>query len=385
MRRLIAEQGIPAVLVDLSTGSTTGAADISAETVASCHPDGARTVFTGERGSAVAAMAVAFRHFMLAQQGVGGLIGLGGSGGTALVTPAMRALPIGMPKLMVSTVASGNVAPYVGPSDLAMMYSVTDIAGLNRISRVILANAACAIAGMARAPVQTATPQTSPHEKPAIGLTMFGVTTACVNQAVALLRAHYDCLVFHATGTGGQSMEKLAESGLLSGMLDITTTEVCDLLMGGVFPCTDDRFGAVARSGLPYVGSCGALDMVNFGAIETVPAQFRDRNLYVHNPQVTLMRTSSAECARIGGWIGERLNRCHGPVRFLIPEGGVSGIDAPGQAFHDPEADAALFRALEATVRQTDQRRLIRRPENVNDPGFAQALVGEFLGLMRTG
>ena len=390
MRRLITELGQPAVLVDLSTGSlstgaTSGAADIAAETVASCHPDDARAVFTGERGSAVAAMAVAFRHFMLAQQDVGGLIGLGGSGGTALVTPAMRALPIGTPKLMVSTVASSNVAPYVGPSDIAMMYSVTDIGGLNRISRVILANAACAIAGMARAPVQTAPLESTPHDKPAIGLTMFGVTTACVNQAVALLRDDYDCLVFHATGTGGQSMEKLADSGLLSGVLDITTTEVCDLLMGGVFPCTEDRFGAIARSRLPYVGSCGALDMVNFGAIETVPAQFRDRKLYVHNPQVTLMRTTPDECARIGAWIGERLNQCHGPVRFLIPEGGVSAIDAPGQPFHDPKADAALVRALEATVQQTDQRRLLRRPENVNDPEFAQALVGEFLGLMRTG
>lgn len=379
MRRLIAEQGLPAVLLDLSTGGTSGAAapDIAASDVAAHHPGGTQAVFTGDRGSAVAAMAAAFRDYILAQRDVAGLIGLGGSGGTALIAPAMRALPVGTPKLMVSTVASGNVAPYVGPSDIAMMYSVTDLAGLNRISRVILANAAHAIAGMARAPVLAAQ-----GGKPAVGLTMFGVTTSCVNRAVALLDADYDCLVFHATGTGGQSMEKLVESGLLAGVLDVTTTEVCDLLMGGVFPCTEDRFGAIARSGLPYVGSCGALDMVNFGARETVPAQYRDRKLYVHNPQVTLMRTTTEECARIGAWIGERLNRCEGPVRFLLPEGGVSAIDAPGQPFHDPDADAALFGALEAAVRQTGQRRLIRRPENVNDPGFAEALAAQFRDIM---
>ncbi len=377
VRQLIAEQGLPAVLVDLSTSITSAASDIAANDVAAHHPGGTQAVFTGDRGSAVAAMATAFRNYILEQHDVAGLIGLGGSGGTALITPAMRALPIGTPKLMVSTVASSNVAPYVGPSDIAMMYSVTDIAGLNRISRVILANAAHAIAGMARTPAPAAR-----DDRPAIGLTMFGVTTTCVNQAVALLRADYDCLVFHATGTGGQSMEKLAESGLLAGALDITTTEVCDLLIGGVFPCTEDRFGAIARSGLPYVGSCGALDMVNFGAMETVPAQYRDRKLYVHNPQVTLMRTTAEECARIGVWIGERLNRCEGPVRFLLPEGGVSAIDAPGQPFHDPAADAALFQALEATVRQTDQRRLIRQPENVNDPGFAEALVAQFRDVM---
>jgi uncharacterized protein (UPF0261 family) len=308
---------------------------------------------------------------------VGGLLGLGGSGGTALVTPAMRALPVGVPKLMVSTVASGNVAPYVGPSDVTMMYSVTDIAGLNRISRVILANAAHAIAGMARAerPPPTAL-------KTAIGLTMFGVTTACVNQVVATLETEYDCLVFHATGTGGQSMEKLVDSGLVGGVLDVTTTEVCDLLMGGVFPCAEDRFGAIARSRAPYVGSCGALDMVNFGAMETVPPRFRNRNLYVHNPQVTLMRTTAEENARIGRWIGEKLNTCDGPVRFLIPEAGVSALDAPGMAFHDPDADASLFTALEATLRQTDHRRLLRLPHHINDPAFATALVTQFRNVM---
>jgi len=376
---LIEATGVAACLVDLSTSDRASAhGDVSPASVAACHPDGADAVFTGGRGSAVAAMAEAFRRFIAGRDDVAGLLGLGGSGGTALVTPAMRALPVGVPKVMVSTVASGNVAPYVGPSDIAMMYAVTDLAGLNRISRVVVANAAHAIAGMARGAVPEAA-----DARPAIGLTMFGVTTPCVNRIVAALSDRYDCLVFHATGTGGASMEKLADSHLLAGVLDVTTTEVCDYLVGGVFPCGADRFDAVARTRLPYVGSCGALDMVNFGAKETVPAQFRDRNLYVHNPQVTLMRTTAAECAAIGRWIGDKLNACEGEVRFLLPQGGVSLLDAPGMAFHDPAADAALFAALEETVRQTERRRLIRRPENINDPAFADALVAQFCEIVR--
>jgi uncharacterized protein (UPF0261 family) len=377
VRALIAERGLAAVLVDLSTRAHEVPADITAAEVAAHHPDGAAAVFTGDRGQSVAAMAVACARFLSSRNDVAGAIGLGGSGGTSLVAPAMRALPIGTPKLLVSTVASSNVAPYVGSSDIAMMYSVTDLAGLNRISRIVLANAAHAIAGM----VATAPPAAT-ADKPAVGITMFGVTTPCVNRLVALLEETHDCLVFHATGTGGQSMEKLAESGLLQGVLDVTTTEVCDLLMGGVFPCTEDRFGAIARTGLPYVGSCGALDMVNFGARETVPAAFRDRTLYVHNPQVTLMRTTPEENARMGVWIGERLNLCEGPVRFLLPEGGVSVLDAPGMAFHDPEADAALFAALERTVRQTARRRLVRVPYALNDPAFADALVEQYRAVL---
>ena len=285
--RLVAAEGVPALLVDLSTREAgASAADIGAAEVASHHPGGAQAVFTGDRGSAVAAMALAFERFLTARGGIGGVIGLGGSGNTALVTPAMRALPIGVPKLVVSTVASGNVAAYVGSSDIAMMYSVTDMAGLNRISRTVLANAARAIAGMARGEPAAA----EADDKPALGMTMFGVTTACVNALVAQLEAEYACLVFHATGTGGQSMEKLAESGMLAVVVDATTTEVCDLLMGGVFPCSEDRFDAFARGRLPYVGSCGALDMVNFAARATVPERYQGRNLYVHNAQITLIR-----------------------------------------------------------------------------------------------
>ncbi len=377
VKGLVAGHGIPVLLVDLSTGETSAGADMTAAEIARHHPGGAAAVFTGDRGRSVAAMAAAFARFISTRDDVAGLLGLGGSGGTALIAPAMRALPVGVPKLLVSTVASGNVAPYVGPSDIAMMYSVTDLAGLNRISRIVLANAAHAMAGMA----SSGTPEAEAADKPAIGLTMFGVTTPCVNQVVAALQAQYDCLVFHATGTGGQSMEKLADSGLITGFLDVTTTEVCDFLLGGVLACTDDRFGAVARTRLPYVGSCGALDMVNFGAMDTVPEKYRTRTLYAHNPQVTLMRTTAEENAAVGSWIGERLNRCEGQVRFLIADGGVSALDAPGMAFHDPEADAALSAALLATVQQTDRRRLIRLPHHINDAAFAAALVAEFRAL----
>ena len=370
---LIRAEGVDAVVADLSTRDPSG----PAHEIAAHHPGGETAVFTGDRGSAIAAMALAFENFVVSRSDLAGIIGLGGSGNTALVTQAMRALPVGVPKLMVSTVASGNVAPYVGPSDIAMLYSITDVAGLNRISRVILANAARAIAGMAKGEAFAVS-----HDLPAIGLTMFGVTTPCVTRVTELLAGRYDCLVFHATGTGGQSMEKLADSGLLAGVIDVTTTEVADFLCGGTLPCTEDRFGAIARRRLPYVGSCGALDMVNFGALDTVPPQYRGRNLYVHNPFVTLMRTTPAENDRIGRWIGERLNRMSGPVRFLLPEGGVSVIDAPGKPFHDPAADAALFAALEATVVQTPHRQLIRVPHAINDPEFAEALVTNFTDAM---
>lgn len=377
VRDLLADVGVDVAVVDVGTTRGDRKADVSAEQVAGHHPDGADAVFSDDRGAAVAAMAQALERFIAGRDDVGGMIGLGGSGGTALITPAMRRLAVGVPKVMVSTVASGNVAPYVGPSDIAMVYSVTDVAGLNQISRKVLGNAAHALAGM----LTNAIPPAD-GGRPAIGLTMFGVTTPCVNQVVDLLDDTYDCLVFHATGTGGQSMEKLVDSGEVAGVIDTTTTEVCDLLMGGVFSAGEDRLGAIARSGVPYVGSCGALDMVNFGAIDTVPEKYADRNLYVHNPQVTLMRTTADENARIGEWIAQKLNACEGPVRFLIPEGGVSLIDAPGQPFHDPRADAALFDALERHWQDAPNRRLVRVPHHVNDPEFARALVDHFTDIL---
>jgi uncharacterized protein (UPF0261 family) len=329
-------------------------------------------------------MAEAFANWLRRQADIVGVICAGGSGGASLVAPGMRALPIGVPKLIVSSVASGDVAPYVGPADITMMYSVTDVQGLNSISRQVLANGANALVGMvkARLDARAATARELSTNLPAVGLTMFGVTTPAVQQIAAALRGEYECLVFHATGVGGRSMEKLVDSGLLAGVIDLTTTEVCDLLMGGVFPATADRFGAVIRSRAPYVGSVGALDMVNFGSPDTIPERYAGRKLHVHNPQVTLMRTTAEENDRIGRWIGERLNAMDGPVRFFLPEGGVSALDAPGQPFWDPEADAALFRALDRTVRQTSNRQLIRLKRNINEGEFAVAIVAAFRSLI---
>jgi len=259
-----------------------------------------------------------------------------------------------------------------------MLYSVVDIAGLNAVSRRVLGNAAHAMAGMARHPVPTS------DDKPAVGMTMFGVTTPCVTAVRASLEAMgFDCLVFHATGTGGRSMEKLVEAGLVRGVLDITTTEVADEVVGGVLPAGPRRFEAVLRAKVPYVLSLGALDMVNFGPLATVPEPFRARRLHAHNAQVTLMRTTPDENRRIARWIAAKLNRAEAPFQVLVPERGVSSLDAPGQPFHDPEADAALFDELEAAVRAAPGRTLRRRPLHINDPAFARALVDAFLTLDR--
>lgn len=377
LRDVINAAGASTVLVDVgTTGEGTGA-DVTAEDVAAYHPDGKEAVFINDRGTAVTAMSEALVGFIASRDDIAGIIALGGSGGTALVTPAMQALPVGTPKLMVSTMASGDVRPYVGPSDIAMMYSVTDVAGINGISSQVITNAGHAIAGMALGP------SPDPVQREAIGMTMFGVTTPLVTMLTEALEDEYDCLVFHATGTGGQSMEKLVDSGLVAGVIDSTTTEVCDLLVGGVLSAGPGRLDAIARTAVPYVGSCGALDMVNFGAMDTVPEKFKDRNLYVHNAQVTLMRTTPEECAAIGAWIANKLNQSDGPVRFFLPLGGVSMIDAPDMPFHDPEADAALFTAIEETLEITDNRRLIKSPHHVNDPEFATALVDAFHEVMK--
>ncbi|HWC84405.1 MAG TPA: Tm-1-like ATP-binding domain-containing protein [Pseudonocardiaceae bacterium] len=370
---LIAAAGVAVRTVDLSTSGSGGdGVDVPAAQVAAAHPDGSNAVFTGDRGSAVAAMAEAFRRYLPTAPDLAGVIGLGGSGGTALITPGMRALPVGLPKIMVSTVASGDVSGYVEGSDIAMLHSVTDVAGLNRISRQVLGNAAHALAGACARPVPVT------DDRPAIGLTMFGVTTPCVRAVTDRLEQRFDCLVFHATGTGGKAMEKLVDDGLVSGVVDISTTEVCDYIAGGILSAGEGRLDAIGRTGVPYVGSCGALDMVNFGAPDTVPERYADRLLYPHNPQITLMRTTPQECARIGEFIAAKLNACDGPVRFVIPEGGVSALDSPGQPFHDPAADAELFDTLESEVRQTDRRRLVRSPHHINDPEFAVELVAAF-------
>jgi uncharacterized protein (UPF0261 family) len=381
--RYAAEQvrsaGAPALLVDISTTPSSASAEVTPEMVARHHPRGTDAVLGhADRGAAVNAMAEALSYFLLAQKDIGAVLGLGGGGNTSMVTAAMRALPIGVPKLMVSTMASGNVAPYVGPTDIMMMHAVADVAGLNAITRTVIGNAAHAAAGMAL----TATPSAEGGKR-SVGLTMFGVTTPCITQIRQMIEGDCECFVFHATGTGGQCFEKLVESGLIGAALDITTTEVADYLSGGVLPCTEDRFGAVIRRRIPWVGSVGACDMVNFGGRETVPAGFSARNLYVHNAQVTLMRTTAEENAQIGRWITERVNRMEGPVRFLLPLHGVSAIDAPGKPFHDPEADAALFAAVRATWKPAPNRQLIEIDAHINDPAFAEGAVHAFREITR--
>jgi uncharacterized protein (UPF0261 family) len=325
-----------------------------------------------DRGAAVSTMADAaavLARRLHADGRIEGVLGAGGSGNTAIATAAMRALPVGVPKLMVSTMAAGDTRDYVGGVDVTLMASVTDVAGLNSISARILANAAAAMAGMVGAP-----PVDLGEQRPLIGATMFGVTTPCVTRAREGLEARgYEVLVFHATGTGGRAMEALVDAGFLTGVLDATTTELCDDLVGGVLSAGPDRLEAAGRAGLPQVVSLGALDMVNFGARDTVPPQFEERNLYVHNPSVTLMRTTAEECAELGRRIAAKLSAATGPVALFVPLGGVSMIDAPGQPFFDAEADAALFSALRSGVGPNVE--LVEMDVNVNDDAFADAMV----------
>ncbi len=339
----------------------------------------------GDRGAAVATMsdgAAQLVKELFAAGRLDGILGLGGTGGTALVTRAMRELPVGVPKLMVSTVASGDTRQYMGALDIAMMYSVVDIAGLNKISRRILANAAGAMAGMLTVGADSGTVNTSgeagasgeaagtSEDKALIGATMFGVTTPCVQAARRHLEGlGYEVLVFHATGTGGDSMEALARAGLLAGVLDITTTELADELVGGVFAAGAGRLGGAGAAGIPQVVSVGALDMVNFGPPETVPDRFSSRTFYQHNPSVTLMRTTPEECAELGKRLAERISGYDSPVTVFLPLKGVSLIDTQGQPFYDPVADAALFDAIRANL--TGNVHLVEVDTDVNDEAFA--------------
>jgi uncharacterized protein (UPF0261 family)/ABC-type branched-subunit amino acid transport system ATPase component len=368
--------------VDLSTSGKISRADVTPVQVAAMHPKGSSAVFSGDRGASVTAMAEAFGRWIERERGIGGVISAGGSGGTTLATAGMRRLPLGIPKIMVSTVASGDVGRYVGAADILMLHSVADVQGLNLITEQILGNAANALAGMISGlPTAEAREARRKLARPAIGITMFGVTTPAVQAIARRLEGDFDCLVFHATGVGGRSMEALGDSGMLSGFVDLTTTEVADMLVGGVFPADADRFGAPIRTGLAWVGSVGAMDMVNFGPRETIPEKFRNRRLVVHNPNVTLMRTTRDENRAIGEWMGSRVNQMDGPARLLLPLGGVSLLDAPGKPFHDPEADNALFEALERTVRQTARRKIERVDANINDDKFVAAVVDAFTAI----
>jgi uncharacterized protein (UPF0261 family) len=377
------QAGVSVVTVDVGTMSAPVISpDVDRTAVARCHPGAEGRIAAlaqGDRGGAIAAMSRALELFLVGEHEAGrlaGVIGIGGSGGTALITPAMQALPIGVPKLMVSTLANGNVAPYVGSSDIALMYSVVDVCGLNAVSRRVLGNAAGALAGMVRYAVGPGA------SKPTLGMTMFGVTTPCVTLVRETLENRgFECLVFHATGTGGRAMEKLVEAGLIEGVLDVTTTEVADEVVGGVLPCGSKRFEAILRAKIPYVLSLGALDMVNFAARDTVPERFRSRRLHVHNAHVTLMRTTPDENRQTARWIAAKLNNACAPFEVLIPENGVSALDAPGLPFHDPQADAALFEELERAVERGPGRSIRRLPLHINDPAFALALVESFLAL----
>ncbi|MBL9206090.1 MAG: Tm-1-like ATP-binding domain-containing protein [Opitutaceae bacterium] len=380
----IRAQGHATLLIDIGgLGAPQVEPDVTRETVAAATgTDLAALVAKQDRGAMIAALAQAAPEFLaqLAAQGkIHGVISLGGTGGTALGTAAMRALPVGFPKVMVSTAASGNVAAYVGVKDIVMIPSIVDVAGLNRISRTIFTEAAGAIAGMVTA-VSSTTADTS-VAKPLIVASMFGNTTKAVEHARKVLEAAgYEVLVFHATGTGGRTMESLIETGLVAGVLDLTTTEWADELVGGVFNAGPTRLEAAARRGVPAIIAPGCLDMVNFGAPETVPAKFAGRKFYPHNPQVTLMRTTPAECAELGRILAEKANLSTGPVTVLLPLRAISVISEPGGAFHDPAADAALFGAIKHHLRRDIP--VVELDSTVNDPAFAAACARELLAAM---
>ena len=313
---------------------------------------------------------------------VEGVLGLGGSAGTTIATAAMRALPFGVPKLMVSTLASGQVRPYVGVRDILMMPSVVDISGLNRISRTVLANAAAAMAGMVRQQGSAAGAQGPGEEKTLLAATMFGVTTPCVEAARKVVEAAgYEVLVFHATGTGGLTMESFIADGLIGGVLDLTTTELADELVGGILSAGRDRLTAAGLRGVPQVIAPGALDMVNFGPPETVPEKFRGRRFYQHNPTVTLMRTTPEENDALGKEIAHKASAARGPTAVLLPLRGVSAIDAEGQPFWWPEADAALFQSLRNWI--SPHVYLVELDLHINDPAFAHAAASALLEMLR--
>jgi len=375
-RSVVESQGVDVHVVDVGV---MGDPEFDPNTSAAEVAEAAGTTLeqlreSGDRGEAMEAMgdgatAVATQ---LHEQGVlSGVLGLGGSGNTSIATTAMRALPVGVPKLMVSTMVSGDTGPYVGSRDIAMLYSVADIEGLNQLSRQVISNAALAMVGMV-----ANEPDVDVEDKPTIGITMFGVTTPCVQTAREILEEKgYETIVFHATGTGGKAMESLVEEGIIDGVLDVTTTEWADELVGGNLAAGPERLEAAGEMGVPQVVSTGALDMVNFGPRDSVPEAFGDRHFHVHNPQVTLMRTTAEENAELGESIAGKLNGATGPTALLLPLGGVSMLDVEGEDFYDPEADAALFDALRDHL--DDGVELVEMDDDINDDEFAKALANK--------
>ena len=373
-RDVLAAQGVGVHVVDTGVMGDPGfEPDTPASDVAAAGGESLETLReSADRGTAMEVMgegAAAVCQRLHDDGVLDGVLGLGGSGNTSVATTAMRALPYGVPKLMVSTMASGDVRPYVEARDVMMLYSVADIEGLNQLSRTVISNAALAMVGMV-----SNEPDVEVDERPTVGLTMFGVTTPCVKHARAWLEERgYETIVFHATGTGGTAMETLVREGVIDGVLDVTTTEWADELVGGVLSAGPTRLDAAAETGTPQVVSTGALDMVNFGPREEVPEEFEGRNLHVHNPQVTLMRTTPDECAELGRIIGEKLNAATGPTTLALPLRGVSMLAVEGEDFYDPEADAALFDALRETV--DDDVDLLELDTDVNDEAFAEAIA----------
>lgn len=382
VRDRLRELGVEVRLVDCGTlAAPSVEPDVPRETVlaaAGTTLDAVRA--NGDRAHAVQSAARGARALALELHRRGelsGVLGLGGSAGTTIGTETMRALPIGVPKLMVSTLASGQVRSYVGDKDILMLNSVVDVLGINRVSRRVLSQAAHAMAGM----VRFARDEAKAHDKPIVAATMFGVTTPCVQRAKEVLEAAgCEVLVFHATGTGGQAMESLVRDGLVQGVLDLTTTELADELVGGVLSAGPERMAAAALAGIPTVASVGATDMVNFLALDTVPAQFRARKLHRHNDHVTLMRTTPDENRRIGAEIARKLGTSRGPAKLLFPLRGVSALDCAGQAFDDPAARAALLEGLRSV---TPAVAIAECDLHINDAEFAERCARELLDLMK--
>lgn len=380
IRECIEERGLATLCINTGVFDPVVKPDIGSDQIASAVGENMKAIVARkDRATATDVLSRGAKVLipqLYAQGKFDGIISIGGSGGTSLATPAMQALPLGVPKVMVSTMASGDTSPYVGTSDIVMMPSVVDVEGLNDVSKVIFSNAANAIAGMVenRKEIEN-------DGKPLLAATMFGVTTPCIKAAKAYLEEQgYEVLVFHATGTGGRCMESLIDQGFIKGVLDLTTTEWCDQVVGGVLNAGPDRLTAAGRNGIPQVVSAGALDMVNFGPMDTVPSKFKDRNLYKHNPTVTLMRTTSEELHQIGHELAVRMNQAKGKTALMLPLKGVSAIDVEGGPFYDPEADQALFNTLRSEV--GDNVEVIEMDTDINDPEFAVAAAKKLISML---
>lgn len=378
------EHGCVSIIVDVGVLGEPGLqADVTRDDVAAAAGTSiSELVAGGDRGAAMTAMgrgAAAVAADLHAAGRFGAALALGGSGGASLAGAAFGGLPLGVPKLVVSTVVAGDTRPFIGDADFTLMYPVVDLAGINRISARMLANAAAAVAGMASAPPL---PWLG-DDRPLVGVTMFGITTPCAERVRSLLSGRgIEALVFSANGVGGRSMERLIREGRLAGVVDVTTTELADRLVGGILPATDGRLEGAGAQGLPQVVSPGALDVVNFGPFDTVPDRFRGRRLLRHNAAVTLMRTTPEECAQLGAELAAKLAAGHGPRTVVLPLRGMSELSLPGGPFHDPDADAALFAAVRDGLPADVE--LVELDTHINDPAVADALAERFAAACRT-